>query len=91
MGPNFSHRIPVSTEFSPDSILTLPVLAALPRALMAALRTTAETAGSLAALAEPRAVLADTLDALVLLGADSESLAAALLDAIPAWADAIAG
>jgi len=81
----------VSTEPAPDSLLTLPALAALPRALMAALRTAAETVGSPAALAEPPVVLTDTLDALVLLGADGESLAAAVLNALPAWMEAIAG
>jgi len=73
---------------APDSLLTLPALAALPPALASALRA---AVGSTAALAEPPAVLADTLDALVLLGADGESLAAAVLNALPAWADAIAG
>jgi len=75
---------------APDSLLTLPALAALPPALAAALRAAAETADPTAALAEPPAVLAGTLDALVLLGADGESLAAAVLDALPAWAQAIA-
>jgi len=74
----------------PASLLTHPALQTLPRALASALATAVDAAGTEVELTEPPEILADTLTSLTLLEADGESLTAALLGSIPAWAEAIA-
>jgi len=73
----------------PAHLITLPALHTLPRALAAALSAAADAAGPEVALSEPPAIINDTLASLTLLQADGESLLAALLGSVPAWAEAI--
>jgi GTP pyrophosphokinase len=76
-----------------DELLHRPALRALPADLSALLREAATRADATpaadAGMADPPAVLADTLAALSQLNADGEMLAAAILHAIPRWASAI--
>src|SRR5690606_8642116 len=68
-----------------EALLALPALQALPAPVATLLRAAA--AGGPAACADPRGVLGDTLQALALLDADGEVMAAAILHAVPAWAE----
>jgi GTP pyrophosphokinase len=76
-----------------DELLHRPALRALPADLRALLREAATRADATPAadggIADPPAVLADTLVALSQLSADGEMLAAAILHAVPRWASAI--
>jgi len=74
---------------APNALLLLPALQLLPRALAAALAAAADAAGPEVELTQPPAILEDTLASLTLLQADGESLMAALLGGVPAWAEAI--
>jgi GTP pyrophosphokinase len=67
-----------------EALLALPVLDALPQPVVALLRTAA--AGGPAPGLDPPPVLEDTLEALALLDADGEVMAAAILHAVPDWA-----
>jgi len=79
-----------SAVSNPVSLLTCPAIQTLPRALAAALSAAVDSVGAEITLTESPEILTDTLAALTLLGADGESLLAALLDGVPAWAEAIA-
>ncbi|MBJ7576106.1 bifunctional (p)ppGpp synthetase/guanosine-3',5'-bis(diphosphate) 3'-pyrophosphohydrolase [Luteimonas sp. MC1828] len=68
-----------------ETLLARPALATLAEPLRALLREAA--AGGPCTGGDPPRVLADTLDALALLDADGEVLAAAVLHACPDWAE----
>ncbi|MHC9086796.1 RelA/SpoT family protein [Luteimonas sp. RIT-PG2_3] len=68
-----------------ETLLSLPAAAVVGPELRACLQQAAARAGVEAVATEPLPVLRDTLDALALLGADGDSVCAAILDAIPAW------
>ncbi|QDW67214.1 RelA/SpoT family protein [Luteimonas granuli] len=67
-----------------DALLALPALGALPGPVAALLRAAAD--GGPAPCSDPAGVLEDTLDALALLDADGEVMAAAILHVVPDWA-----
>lgn len=66
----------------PNHALTHPVAAGIPAPLLAAMQ---EVAQSPDAAAESPAVVSSMLEALALLGADSDTVAAAMLHSHPAW------
>ncbi|MCD9027457.1 bifunctional (p)ppGpp synthetase/guanosine-3',5'-bis(diphosphate) 3'-pyrophosphohydrolase [Luteimonas sp. BDR2-5] len=73
-----------------DSLLALPAAAALGEPLRAALRAAdADAEATEDGAGDAAAVLHDTLDALHRLGADGDVVAAAILDAVPAWREAV--
>ena len=67
-----------------DALLALPALGMLPDAVSARLRAAA--AAGPAPCIDPPGVLEDTLQALALLDADDEVMAAAILHVVPDWA-----
>ncbi len=67
-----------------EALLALPALRALPASMAARLREVAD--GAPAPCIDAWPVLQDTLEALALLEADGEVMAAAILHAVPAWA-----
>ena len=73
-----------------EALLALPATAALGEPLRALLRQAASAAGA-AAAGGTRQELGDTLEALARLNADGDSVAAAILFAVPAWAAAAEG
>ena len=66
-----------------EDLLALPALRTLPASVAALLRAAASDGR--AACIDTRAVLEDTLQALALLDADGEVMAAAILHAVPEW------
>lgn len=68
-----------------QGLLALPALAALPPRARALLLEAGGGDSADAALGDPLPVLVDTLEALALLGADGEVMAAAILHVAPAW------
>jgi len=78
-----------SAEPPLSDVLALPAAAALSAPLRAALLNAARAPQAGAGALDSPAVVAATLDALALLGADSDTVAAALLHAYPGWAAAL--
>lgn len=67
-----------------DTLLALPAARAMPDGLRRALHDAAAAAKT-TAVDEPLSILVDTLNALALLDADGEVVAAAILHAVPDW------
>ncbi len=73
----------------PSAALELPAAAALPAPLRRALAEAAQRPQAGEGALDAPEVVASTLDALALLGADGDTVAAALLHAYPGWAAAL--